>query len=152
MHVEYVHPEFPKALIFMSRYLPQFLLQMMALSSTSPKPPKDGVDVLEDPDYNPYEIHEVVPNKLWHIQYWYIAADMGKIMKDVFGLDFLDPTLKDCINDPQIKDLIVSDQNCLKSKMDLSEAELCKKGFESQQDMIVTQLGDTNQLLVYNIC
>lgn len=157
--VPYKHPEWPLPLRIITN-LPAFIRKSMFLKMAAPKPPLDGIDLLGS-DYNPYDIHELEPNKLWRVRYRFMNDPaLEGAMKVIFGVDLFDKsTILNKIQDDNIRKHVEIQLNRLiemktKNKdlpLEEKQRNRLNAGMEDSHDMLVAKLKD-GSLLLYNPC
>ena len=151
LHIDYYRPEVP-ALVKGLGMLPRGVREQIAISLNAPKLQTDGVDVYGD-EYDPYEITELVPDRLWRVAYKHVAKGVVTMMKNL-GIDLFDPTLKDRVPD-HMKEVIVKDQESFAKVDVMSPKETIECGMEARQNMFVVRLvdgDDQSGLLLYDPC
>ena len=158
LHIEYEHPPLPLPIRIVAK-LPEFLRRPIIIKMQAPKPPLDGIDLI-GPDYNPYTIKELEPNKIWRVRYRYICDPaLTAALKDMCGIDLCDKSAVEKIDDVNIRKHVekhIENMKALKAHNEGLESKqqqlnMLQAGLEDSQDMLVARLAD-DSLLLYNPC
>jgi hypothetical protein len=151
LHVDYGAPASLPLPIKIISSLPDFIRVPLLIKSSKPSPPKDSIDVLGTDEVDPYEKREIVPGKIWGVQYkCLVDPQLAKFMEM-----FLEGTPEErqataIANAPDhLKDVLKADFKRKEEYDALSEVEKAKLGGDMVQEMYVIRL-DHGGLLLYN--
>jgi hypothetical protein len=151
LHVDYgAQSSLPLPIKIIS-YLPDSIRIPLLIKSSKPSPPKDSIDILGTDEVDPYEKREIVPGKIWGVQYkCLVDPQLAKFMEM-----FLEGTAEErqasaIANAPDhLKDVLKADFKRKEEYDALSEVEKAKLGGDMFQEMYVIKLDDGG-LLLYN--
>lgn len=151
LHVDY-GPQVPLPLpLRIITSLPDSIRIPLLIKSSAPAPPKDSIDILGTNEVDPYKKREILPDKIWGVQYKYIVdANLAKFMEM-----FLEGTKEErqanaIENAPDhLKSTLKQDFERKDEYNALTDVEKAKLGGDMFQEMFVVKLDDSS-LLIYN--
>ena len=150
LHVDYGEaPSFPVAMKVIGA-LPEWIRIPLMIKGAKPSPPRDSIDVLgSDGKVDPYDKKEILPGKIWSVQYSYlISPEFKKMMNALFATD----NEAAVANAPDhLKKTLQNDLVACEKYDALSEKERAELGGDSKQYMYIAKIDDDeNSLLIYN--
>ena len=132
--------------------LPEWIRIPLMVKGAKPSPPRDSIDVLgQDCNIDIYEKKEVLPGKMWSIQYSFLMSpELKKAMGSLFGSNDAEAIS----NAPDhLKKTLESDIVAAEKYEAMSEKEKAELGGDSKHSMFIAKInidGDDSALLIYN--
>ena len=151
LHVDY-GPQVPLPLpIKIIASLPDSIRIPLLIKSSVPAPPKDSIDILGTNEVDPYKKREILPGKIWGVQYKYIVdANLAKFMEMFQGGTKEERQANAIENAPDhLKNTLKQDFERKDEYNALTDVEKAKLGGDMFQEMFVIKLDD-GSLLLYN--
>ena len=151
LHVDYgAQSSLPLPIKIIS-YLPDSIRIPLLIKSSKPSPPKDSIDILGTDEVDPYEKRDIIPGKIWGVQYKCLADPQLANFMEMFLEGTAEERQANAIaNAPDhLKDVLKADFKRKEEYDALSEVEKAKLGGDMFQEMYVIKLDDGG-LLLYN--